>query len=195
MSSREKILTAVKNNQPAQLQLPATQLDAIKFSQPLEQFCTVLQNIGGTVERITSLEDISAYIKMHFQEGHNLVTTIEGVAGLELLDKRTDPHELEVVEFALLPAVFGVAENGAVWLSEKEMGTRVLPFITQHLAVVLDARQLVSNMHEAYDRIGQQQYGFGAFIAGPSKTADIEQSLVIGAHGARTMTVFVVESV
>ena len=113
---------------------------------------------------------------------------------MELLNQATDPHELEVVEFALLPALFGVAENGAVWLSEKEIGIRVLPFITQHLAVVLDARQIVSNMHEAYDKIGQEQYGFGTFIAGPSKTADIEQSLVLGAHGARTMTVFLMNS-
>src|SRR5687768_15365383 len=193
MSSRDKILEAVKKNQPAHLSLPdASLVNSITFPKPVEQFCQVLQNIGGSIERISSLEDISRYIQLHFKEGHNLVTTIEGIKGLDLLKEGTDPHELEVVEFALLPAIFGVAENGAVWLSEKEMGIRVLPFITQHLAVVLDAGQVVSNMQQAYDRIGQEQYGFGAFIAGPSKTADIEQSLVLGAHGARTMTVFIV---
>jgi len=48
-------------------------------------------------------------------------------------------------------------------------------------------------MHHAYDRIGDADYGFGLFLAGPSKTADIEQSLVLGAHGSRSMTVFLVE--
>jgi len=67
---------------------------------------------------------------------------------------------------------------------------RVLPFITQHLAVVLSRKNIVHNMQEAYERIGTVPYGFGVFIAGPSKTADIEQSLVLGAHGPKTMTVF-----
>src|SRR5687767_8594157 len=193
MNSREKILEAVKNSQPAELALPdASLVNSINFAQPVEQFCQVLQNIGGSIEKITSFSDITSYIQQHFKEGHNLVTTIQGIDGLEMIKEGTDPHELEVVEFALLPAVFAVAENGAVWLAEKEMRIRVLPFITQHLAVVLDGRQVISNMQQAYDRIGQEQYGFGAFIAGPSKTADIEQSLVLGAHGPRTMTVFLV---
>lgn len=48
-------------------------------------------------------------------------------------------------------------------------------------------------MHQAYDCIGNQEYGFGTFISGPSKTADIEESLVIGTHGARGLMVFIME--
>jgi L-lactate dehydrogenase complex protein LldG len=40
--------------------------------------------------------------------------------------------------------------------------------------------------------MGSAEYGFGVFLAGPSKTADIEQSLVLGAHGARGLVVFLV---
>ena len=82
------------------------------------------------------------------------------------------------------------AENGAVWITEELMGHRALPFITQHLAIVINANDIVPTMHQAYKRIGDARQGFGTFIAGPSKTADIEQSLVIGAHGSRSMTVF-----
>jgi len=67
-----------------------------------------------------------------------------------------------------------------------------LPFICQHLAVLLHKNDIVQTMHEAYATIGNNAYGFGLFIAGPSKTADIEQSLVLGAHGPKTMTVFVI---
>lgn len=52
-------------------------------------------------------------------------------------------------------------------------------------------------MHAAYDRIAALEaaaaYGFSTFIAGPSKTADIEQSLVLGAHGPISLTVFLLD--
>jgi L-lactate dehydrogenase complex protein LldG len=90
-------------------------------------------------------------------------------------------------------AIFAVAENGAVWITNDEMRIRALPFICEHLAVVINKKDIVNNMQEAYERIGNNAYDFGVFIAGPSKTADIEQSLVLGAHGPKTMTVFIKE--
>ncbi|MCB0630744.1 MAG: LUD domain-containing protein, partial [Lewinella sp.] len=92
----------------------------------------------------------------------------------------------------ILPAQLGVAENAAVWLTEAEMGQRVVPFIAEHLVLVLDRKDVVSDMHQAYKRIEIDEPGFGLFIAGPSKTADIEQSLVIGAQGPRTWLVILV---
>jgi L-lactate dehydrogenase complex protein LldG len=64
--------------------------------------------------------------------------------------------------------------------------------VTEHLVLVVPAGQIVHNMHQAYDRIRLERPGFGIFISGPSKTADIEQALVIGAHGARSCTLFLV---
>jgi L-lactate dehydrogenase complex protein LldG len=55
--------------------------------------------------------------------------------------------------------------------------------------VVVRADTLVHNLHEAYERIQIPSPGFSMWLSGPSKTADIEQALVIGAHGARSCTV------
>jgi L-lactate dehydrogenase complex protein LldG len=105
----------------------------------------------------------------------------------------TGPHSLADVDLAILPAQFAVAENGALWVSDEQLPLRVLPFICQHLALVVPLESILPLMHQAYEVIGAQEYGFGTFIAGPSKTADIEQSLVLGAHGSRTLSVFLLE--
>jgi L-lactate dehydrogenase complex protein LldG len=192
MSSRDKILKAVQANQPALQQLPDMDaLSVIRYGDTFDQFVGVLKSIGGNVVEIKHIDEIYEYVKNNFNSCQNFVTTLPEINQLELLDQNLDPHTLENIEVAVLGAQFGVAENGAVWLTEQDMKIRALPFICQHLSVLIQKKDILNNMPEAYAKIAADNYGFGVFIAGPSKTADIEQSLVLGAHGPRTMTVFV----
>jgi L-lactate dehydrogenase complex protein LldG len=192
MNSREKILGAIKNNQPPLQELPQLLgTEAIQYEDRYAQFTTVLKGIGGTAVEITSTKEIVDYVNYTFANHQNFVTTIPGLEGISMLDEQLDPHDLENIEVAILKATFGVSENGSVWLTDEQVRIRALPFICQHLSVVLNKTDIVNNMHEAYMQIGVASYGFGVFIAGPSKTADIEQSLVLGAHGPKTMTVFI----
>ena len=85
-----------------------------------------------------------------------------------------------------------MAENGSVWVTDEVLRQRAVYFAVQHLALIVSKQDMVSNMHQAYEKIQFRKPYFGMFLAGPSKTADIEQSLVIGAHGARSLTVFLV---
>jgi L-lactate dehydrogenase complex protein LldG len=119
-------------------------------------------------------------------------STVPGLGRSDVqLDAVDNPHALSGVSLAILEARLGVAENGAVWLTDETLRHRAICFIAEHLVVVLDGTQIVATLHEAYARI-ELGCGFGLFLSGPSKTADIEQALVIGAHGARSVTVFVV---
>lgn len=102
------------------------------------------------------------------------------------------PADLHDVGLFITSSPLTVAENGAVWLPES-VGERVLPFIATHLAVIVKKEDIVNTMHDAYRKIGDQDYSFGCFIAGPSRTADIEQSLVLGAQGPVSMLVFILE--
>jgi L-lactate dehydrogenase complex protein LldG len=191
MTDREQIINAIAVNQPAFSPLPVTHFSAEDEEGLASQFADTLTAIGGVVFIVNSVADIYQYIKDNTSADHRVISRIGGITEYsEDIDTALSPHSLQDVEIAVLKAHFGVAENGAVWLTEELMGNRVLPFICQHLMIALSMKDIVANMHKAYERIGGNSYGFGAFIAGPSKTADIEQSLVMGAHGPKTMTVF-----
>lgn len=191
MTNRNKILNAVLMNQPEPSALPVLNFLTEDANTLREKFTTVLTGIGGQVIDVESIGDIRFYILNNYGAGLRKVTTVHLLSDVlePVRVNSPDPHSLQNVDHAVIEANFAVAENGAVWLTEDRY-PRVLPFITQNLVVIVNVKDIVPTMHEAYQRIGDSEYGFGTFIAGPSKTADIEQSLVLGAHGARSMTVF-----
>ncbi|MES2457953.1 MAG: LUD domain-containing protein [Bacteroidota bacterium] len=199
MTSREQILARVKSNQPDLKPLPeavnAVFTAATKASPScnVEQFRTVLTTIGGTLIEVSGYEEIAAYIQSNYTAGQRVISTIPELSAVtEQGWEDQDPHSYENIDLAILTAHFGVAENAGLWITEALMQQRVVPFICQQLAVVVSKNGILTTMHEAYTHIGNAEYGFGAFIAGPSKTADIEQSLVLGAHGPKGMTVFLI---
>ncbi|GAB3932286.1 LutC/YkgG family protein [Larkinella terrae] len=194
MSTRESILAAVLKNQP-----PASPLPDISAFQGTDQdivarYRAVFTGIGGSVFEVENFAEINDRIRENFDATKRILTTLPGLAGyFEQLSTTADPRTFDDVELAVIEAQLAVAENGAVWLPEQRMGQRIIPYICQHLAVVVPVATIVPTLHEAYAQIGEGDYGFGAFIGGPSKTADIEQALVMGAHGPITMTVFILK--
>ena len=192
MSSRERILAAVKANQPELTELPEVNIPQSNDNL-VERFATIATTIGGKVFEITAVEEIKSLISEQFNSTARIITSLAELSDIaETEISQINPHDLENVDLAILSGEIAVAENGAIWVPEANTMQRVLPFITQHLALVVHKSMLVATMHQAYEIIGERDYGYSAFIAGPSKTADIEQSLVLGAHGPRSLMVFLV---
>ena len=198
-SSKQTILSAIRQHQLAEAPLPSLDQQWITFADPRQQFSAVLESVGGRAVFVPNIAAISAELSAipAWKDARKIVTTVEGVESSSSqqrvdLQQVDDPHVTEDIDFAILPGEFAVAENGAVWITDSTVKQRAIYFIAQHLALVVRADQVVHNMHEAYRRLSFDAARFGAFISGPSKTADIEQSLVIGAHGPRSMTVFLV---
>jgi L-lactate dehydrogenase complex protein LldG len=192
MSSRDRILAAVKANQPALTELPEVIIPQSDEGL-VERYKTVATAIGSKVYEIADVAEVKDILDKDFQSKRIISSIAELADFAETTIDSLDPHMLENVELAILKAEFAVAENAALWVPEENTMQRVLPFITQHLALIVSKDSIVPTMHQAYEIIGERDYGYAAFIAGPSKTADIEQSLVLGAHGPRSMTVFLVD--
>jgi L-lactate dehydrogenase complex protein LldG len=183
-NSRERILAATKANKPAETVLPT--VPVYGGDATAERFSTVLAGIGGQVVWLDGLEQLVPTLQQLFPEARFTASPLFGAT--VRIDAQTPTDVLADIDLAVLPGEIGVAENGAIWLPEANMLNRALPTITQHLVLVLDHRRIVATMHQAYAQLPSTG-GYGKFVAGPSKTADIEQSLVIGAHGARSLVV------
>jgi len=191
MNSREKILQAVAANKPDFEELPLLDLSqAVRYGDVCNEFIRVLRSIGGNVIYLESKKYLRDDIEEEGRSGRSVVNALEDIVS----DKQGSmkAQELASVHKYYVRGRLGVAENGAVWIDESVTGNRLLPFICQHLVIVLRADNIVSNMHDAYREINTEATGFGVFVAGPSRTADIEQNLVIGAHGPAFLSVYLI---
>ncbi|MGI4736597.1 MAG: LutC/YkgG family protein [Janthinobacterium lividum] len=183
-SSRGKMLAAVRASQPAELPLPV--VPTFGSDASIATFMAVLQGIGGRVIILVDPAELGDTIRQLYPASYQVASDL--LPASMTVTPTTPVPVLAGIDLAVLRGGLGVAENGTVWVPEANMLHRALPTVAQHLVLVLDQRHLVATMHQAYAQLGKMG-GYGVFLAGPSKTADIEQSLVIGAHGARSLTV------
>jgi L-lactate dehydrogenase complex protein LldG len=197
MSTRDKILQAIATNKPAFVESPSLDVSkaAMTQAEAVTQFIVTLSGIGGTAVIVDDINVVRAALQADINSKAYTVNTVPELGVInEEVNTTMGAMLLEPVYKAYISGTLGVAENGAVWLYESQLKNRLLPFICQHLILCIPASEIVPTMHEAYQRIKVDQEGYGVFLAGPSKTADIEQSLVIGAHGARSLLVYILNS-
>ena len=151
-------------------------------------FIDSAQKSGTTV--IAGTENLDPWLKMNYSKNARILSLVSQFEESIYPDPNLNPSDLKHIDLAIIGSSLGVSENGAIWISESDCRWRILPFIAEHLIVFLNKKNLVANMHDAYQSLKINATGFGVFIGGPSKTADIEQSLVVGAQGSRSHTVF-----
>lgn len=195
MNNRDAILKDLRRTAPPFSPLPEYPA-AIVYENPEAQFADAFASVGGTLLRVGDSVALDAELRKLevYAQARKIVSLVPGAGSSNVdVSAMKRPHELMGIDVAILGGEFGVAENGAVWVPGENLGRQRAVFvICEHLVLVLPAGQIVHTMQHAYERIRFERPGFGLFIAGPSKTADIEQSLVIGAHGPRSCTLFLV---
>ena len=191
MTNREAILRLIQDNLPKhRVERPAIP-DYAWARGPLKAaFTERLLEAGGAAHDVTSAAEAEAKLKALHPGAKLTCSAVPEIAGTRRIESVRDPHELADVDVGVVRAQFGVAEGGAVWLTQEELGVDALAFLSQHLVVLLDPKEIVADMHEAYRRVRLDATAYGCFMMGPSATADVQATLVLGAQGPRSLNVF-----
>ena len=194
MSSKEDILKKYRSNIREQFDMPdLSDIQAVTYPNPLLQFINMTKSVGGNAIEVEEWCDINKLIRELFPDAVEIASNLPGITiATRNPDIVDDASDLNGTDVGIIRGEFGVAENGCVWIPQ-QMKEKAVCFISENLVILLPKSQIVNNMHEAYRRIKFNDYDYGTFISGPSKTADIAQVLVMGAQAARSATVLLID--
>ena len=193
MSSKEDILSRYRAHVRERYAMPdLSDIQAITYADPLEQFVKMSESVGGKVMMANEGQDINDLIRQAYPDAKEIASNLPEISiATRNPDTVASATDLNGTDVGVVRGIFGVAENGCIWIPQ-QMKEKAVCFISENLVILLPKSQIVNNMHEAYRRIEFNDYGYGTFISGPSKTADIAQVLVMGAQAARSVTIILV---
>lgn len=193
MNSKEFIISSLKENIKERFPRPEVNISHTVYPDKIKQFIDISAGVGGRAEVLGEKESIDDAVRRLFPEASRIACNMPDVSCATYNpDSIEEPSELNGTDLVICRGVFGVCENAAVYFEQQYL-QRAIYFISESLLFILPKDQLVDTMHDAYKRVPQTHPGeFRGFMSGPSKTADIEQSLVMGAHGPRQVTVLLV---
>ncbi len=189
---KEILLDKLRRNTKEQYDMPDMQIDATIYEDTYQVFLDICDTVGAQVIENVSYKEIDKIIKSVYPNAKNITSHLPYVSSTINPDTVDDAKDLNGTDVGVVEGEIGVAENGCIWVPQT-MKERAVMFISENLVIVLRKSGIVNNMHEAYSRIRMTDYGYGCFISGPSKTADIEQALVMGAQAACNVTVVLIE--
>ena len=166
-------------------------------------FIAMAEKANATVARIARTEALPEEVSRFLREGNFpatlRVSTDERLAGadfsataLTVGDGASDGDDLNALSFAEA----GIAETGTLVLVSSRENPTSLNFLPENHIVVVKADDIAGEMEAVFPRL-RETYGKGEmprslnFVTGPSRSADIEQTLLLGAHGPRALHIIV----
>ena len=192
MASKEDILKKYRSNIREQFDMPdLSDIQAVTYPNPLLQFMNMTKSVGGNAIEVEAGRDVNELIRELFPDAKEIASNLPEITiATRNPDDVGRARDLNGTDVGIIRGKFGVAENACVWIPQT-MKEKAVCFISENLIILLPKSQIVNNMHEAYKCIefDKEYDGYGTFISGPSKTADIAQVLVMGAQAARSATI------
>jgi L-lactate dehydrogenase complex protein LldG len=190
--SRAQIFAAMRSATPGNA--PPIQRAVQSPLNSANRYTTLQANLkaaGGEFIEVQNHRQVEQSIP-NLADAAHVWSGIETVASRGVALSASREVDLAELDWTILPGQLAVAENGAVWNVPRTPLERAAALLAHNLALIVSRRDVVDTLHDAYAVIEPACAAFGWFLSGPSKTADIEQALVLGAHGPCTASLILV---
>lgn len=205
-SSREKILQAVRNAQQRTAAVSSLYDVEAVYVHPdnlLDVFVKEVEAVAGECLVFSSREAMLDHLaELAGRRGWDYLytcdTELAGQATIRGIAAGNDPGRFENMQAAVTSCEALVARTGSVVMSSvPAAGRQVYAYTPVHIVIARED-QLVAYPEDAL-RLLQARYGNRlpsamGFVTGPSRTADIEKTLVLGAHGPKELIIFVLKN-
>jgi L-lactate dehydrogenase complex protein LldG len=187
--SRNAILDAVRANQPAAQPMPA--IPRFHANQPADvvaAFCESIARMAGVV--VTEIvPDLGAFLRKKFPDAKVICSAIPEYPGTIKPASLNHWSEASTIDVCIVRSPMGVAETGSILLSDFELQVNTIALLAHDLVVLLDPKDIVENIHDAYEHPHFKQRPYSVLMTGPSGSGDISGVVVHPAQGVKTLTV------
>jgi L-lactate dehydrogenase complex protein LldG len=187
--SRNAILDSVRANQPAAQPMPT--IPHFHANQPaglVATFCESIARMAGVV--VTEhVPDLDSFLRSKFPDAKVICSAIPEYEGTLKPASLNHWSEASTIDVCILRSPMGVAETGSILLSDLELQVNTVAFLAHDLVVLLDPKQIVANIHDAYQHPHFKLRPYSVLMTGPSGSGDISGITVHPAQGVKTLTV------
>lgn len=213
---RERVLAAVTSalqdgtgralTEPAVMSLASDETDKASLAR---MFCAELASLGGTAVVVQDSAVCAAHVSQYLRERALSSIAVQSapralrlaaeLCGFDAAPARgRSKRELAAVDCGLLDGRALLADSGSAMVVLESGEDRVLPYLPRTCLIISDLSSLYATLNSGalanlQDVALDQTRGEALIITGPSRTADIEKTLILGAHGPAALAVFILE--
>ncbi|MBV8176871.1 MAG: LUD domain-containing protein [Verrucomicrobia bacterium] len=188
MDTREQILGNVRKNHPANRELPAIPAFHREPESLVSVFERSLKYMAGVFVG-SPPPDFSAYVHKAFPQAKNICSAVPEYSGNKTPEDYRNWADATDIDVTIVRSPLGVAETGSVLLTESELRVNTIGFLAHDIVILLDPKNIIENIHDAYQHPAFRESKYAVLMTGPSGSADIGGKTVHPAQGVMTLTV------
>lgn len=187
------ILDRIRAGKPELYPLPEVPMYGYP-GDPVESFIKHLLSFDGKAIKFKTRQDAIDWLKTQPEMDSStkaIYSAADGVEGNVTEEDVADLHNAHKIETCVAESSMGVGEMGSVWVTDESLRHAACALLSRRLFILLDSKNIVGGLHDAYASLRLADHQYGSFYTGPSATADIEAVHITGAQGPLSLTVMV----